>query len=221
MIGPRRRLPVGVPAEGVALGRLRGLAGGPGRIAAVAITLALACADDGSSSAAPTSADSSDDLTGCARAPDAVVHQSACPLSKVCPTTFRYGGLLGCGGPLELGLPYSSDERCVLAALADGLPARIVLEESCGAASEDLTLDLLGGRDVVLRRRSVEPCDACGCEAGEITWGSVDRCTLVDLARFSACLEVSDVAGRIACMTPETWLVGCDGGGPLCSADAP
>lgn len=186
-----------------------------------AVTLACAADDDDGSAGADASSSAAID-TGCAHAPDDVVHQSACPLSQVCPATFRYGGVLGCQGPLALGKPYSSDERCVLTALAAGQPARLVLEEACGDAREEITLDLLGGREVVLGRRRVDPCDACGCAAGDITWGSVDRCTLAPLGQFSACLDPAvavDPAARIACMTLEGWLVGCDDVGPRCSLE--
>lgn len=191
---------------------------------ALVVLLACACAGDDGSASTTAPATTDDDGastataggTGCAPTPDDVVHQRVCPLSQVCPVTLRYGGVLSCGGPLEIGKPYSSDERCVLTALAAGQPARVVVEESCDGARDRLTLDLLGGRSTILVHESAAPCDGCGCAAGSIEWDPVERCALVELDRFTACLDATTVEERVACLTPETWFESCGGGGPLC-----
>jgi hypothetical protein len=167
------------------------------------------------------SAASTGDAPGCGAAPDAIIHQRACPIAQVCPTTLRYG--LGCAGPLEQGAEYGPDERCVLEHLAGGAPGAILLEGSCGGELERLSLHVVATGEAMLSVELVELCGAaeveegaCECPQGRSQWGPLDACALVDATYFEACLSATSAAERADCMTPETWIAGCASASPRC-----
>jgi hypothetical protein len=124
---------------------------------------------------------------------------------------FTYDEFNGsCVGPLQIDdNPYDMDESCVLEALASGQPAVVHLEGSCTDIVVDRYVYLLGDGVVMTAYVSGGPCFGCGCDDWSEDWGPVRSCTLADPTYFENCLDETDPAARVACMTPETWYSEC------------
>ncbi len=153
----------------------------------------------------------------CGSAPDSVVLQGGCPLELACPPIDRYGGGDGCdGGPLEGGAEYSAAEICVLQHLASGTPGKIVLGGVCPELDETITLSVVATGEAILVVESREPCEDCECGEVRRGWLPLNACGVAEVGLFAACLGETDPAGRVACMTPESWLVGCAPTEPRC-----
>jgi len=153
----------------------------------------------------------------CGAPPDAIVLQGGCPLPLACPVIDRYGGGAECTAyPLDGGALYSSAETCVLEHLSSGTPGRIIIEGACGRFEETITLSIVATGEAILSVESREPCDDCECGDVRRIWGPLDECELAAIEVFAECLEEAEPAGRVACMTPETWLRGCAPTSPRC-----
>ena len=138
-------------------------------------------------------------------------------MALACPPIDRYGGGDGCvAAPLDEGAEYSAAEICVLEHLASGAPGRIVLEGACLDLDETITLSVVASSEAILVVESREPCEECECGEVRRGWLPLDACTLAEAELFVACLGETDPAGRVACMTPENWLVGCAPTEPRC-----
>ncbi|MEZ4383190.1 MAG: hypothetical protein R3A79_17820 [Nannocystaceae bacterium] len=189
-------------------------------ILASASASASACVDEEEGGASAASAASGEEAPDCGAAPDAIIHQRACPLALVCPTVFRYG--LGCPGPIAAEGDYEPGERCVLDQLASGAPGWILAEGGCGGEYERLSLHVVATGEAMLSVELVERCtaadpEACECPQGRSEWSSLDACGLRSPAYFAACLGAATQAERVACMTPENWITGCTAAAPRCT----